>query len=219
MSAAAAAVVVANRRARNGGGSLWSDGAAETGVMKGKQALALKARSNGKRLEQAANQREIKWVLRARLIRCHNLPRMDMIGSADPYITFDIPGHDQQRSKTLKNTLNPEFNEDFVFEIHDDRRQLELTVWDWNRWSGDEKIGRVRFWLADLCGKESTDSYSLCMANTKQKEEGKEGKDATITLALSASNHVASSSGASAGDVDERAGVKYESRVKSVRKS
>ena len=34
-------------------------------------------------------------------IRAKNLPKMDVLGSADPYVTFDIAGLEQQRSKVL----------------------------------------------------------------------------------------------------------------------
>jgi len=175
---------------------LWSDEASalKNGLRKGRESL--KARGGAD--ENAIQAQNTKWTLTVGLVKCQDLPKMDRLGAADPYVTFDIPGHDQQRSKTIKNTLWPEWGgQQFVFALQDDRRQMEVTVWDWNRWSGDNKIGKVRFWLAELSGKKSTASYDISLppTNSKQKQSSTQSKQenhATITLSLSASNAVAS---------------------------
>jgi Ca2+-dependent lipid-binding protein len=172
---------------------LWSDEASALKNSLQKSKEALKARTSADESSTKA-QRNTKWVLTVGLVGCQDLPKMDRMGAADPYVTIDIPGHDQQRSKTLKNTLWPQWGgEQFVFAIQDDRRQMEVTVWDWNRWSGDNKIGKVRFWLAELSGKKTTESYEISLPpNSKQSTACKQENHATITLSLSASNAVVS---------------------------
>jgi len=127
------------------------------------------------------------WQLRLGLIRAQHLPKMDATGAADPYVTFDIMGQKQQKSKTIKNSLSPEWKEEFVFDITDDQAELVVTVWDWDRMSKDEVIGEVRFRLADLAGKASTSTTNLMKPGTTKHVMGKEEKS-VITISLSASN-------------------------------
>ena len=131
------------------------------------------------------------WQLRLGLMRANNLPKMDMTGKADPYVTFDILGHKQHKSKTIKNTLDPEWKEEFVFDITDDKSELVLKVWDWDRMSKDECIGEARLRLADLSGKSSSSSINILKPGTTKHVMGKEEKS-TVTLSLSASNSMAS---------------------------
>jgi len=94
-------------------------------------------------------------------------PKMDMPGAADPYVTLDITGQKQRTSKTIKNTLSPEWKEEFVFALpsvprKDDKAELVATVWDYDTPpKKDEVIGEVRFRLADLAGKSSTHHMTI----------------------------------------------------------
>ena len=128
------------------------------------------------------------WQLRLGLIRAQHLPKMDLTGAADPYVTFDIMGQKQRKSKTIKNTLSPEWKEEFVFDITDDKGELVLTVWDYDQMSKDEMIGEVRFRLADLSGKSSTNHMDLMKPGTTKTIMGKDGEKSVITISLSASN-------------------------------
>jgi Ca2+-dependent lipid-binding protein len=128
------------------------------------------------------------WQLRLGLIRAQHLPKMDLTGAADPYVTFDIMGEKQRKSKTIKNTLSPEWREEFVFDITDDKGELVLTVWDYDQMSKDEVIGEVRFRLADLSGKSSTNHMNLTKPGTAKTVMGKDGEKSVITISLSASN-------------------------------
>jgi Ca2+-dependent lipid-binding protein len=54
---------------------------------------------------------------------------MDTIGTADAYVTLHCPGdHRHLRSKTIKNTLNPEWKEEFTFEIGEGMYDVEMLL-------------------------------------------------------------------------------------------
>ena len=131
------------------------------------------------------------WQLRLGLIRARNLPKMDMGGAADPYVKFHIEGQKEQKSQTITNTLDPEWKEEFVFDVKDDKGEMVVTVWDWDRMSKDEIIGEVRLRLADLSGKTSTRSIDIMKPGTTRHVIGKGSEKSSITLSLSASNAVA----------------------------
>ena len=69
------------------------------------------------------------WRLQVGVIKASNLPKMDTIGTADAYVTLHCPGdHRHLRSKTIKNTLNPEWKEEFTFEIGQGMYDAELLL-------------------------------------------------------------------------------------------
>jgi len=96
-----------------------------------------------------------------------NVPKMNIAGAADPYVTLDITGQKQRKSKTIKNTLSPEWKEEFVFALPsvprtDDKAELVMSVRNYDQTpQKDEVIGEVRFTLADLAGKSSTHTLNL----------------------------------------------------------
>ena len=73
--------------------------------------------------------------------------------STDPYVKVQLsqPGRGcvKKHTKTKKNTVNPHFNETFVFDISPmigdlTYTALTLTVYDRERIRSDEVIGQVR---------------------------------------------------------------------------
>ncbi|XP_063830198.1 synaptotagmin-4, partial [Ostrinia nubilalis] len=87
------------------------------------------------------------------LLKARNLPKMDVTGLADPYVKMYLLYNGQRIAKkkthVKKRTLNPVFNESFVFEVPAapnatlDHVSLELLVLDWDRVTKNEVIGRL----------------------------------------------------------------------------
>lgn len=87
------------------------------------------------------------------LLKARNLPKMDVTGLADPYVKMYLLYNGQRIAKkkthVKKRTLNPVFNESFVFEVPNapnatlDHVSLELLVLDWDRVTKNEVIGRL----------------------------------------------------------------------------
>ncbi|XP_036052002.1 double C2-like domain-containing protein beta isoform X2 [Onychomys torridus] len=73
------------------------------------------------------------------IVRCAHLAAMDANGYSDPYVkTYlkpDVDKKSKHKTAVKKKTLNPEFNEEFCYEIkHGDlaKKTLEVTVWDYD---------------------------------------------------------------------------------------
>jgi hypothetical protein len=63
--------------------------------------------------------------------RCEGLPKMDVVGSCDPFVRAKV-GMSSARTKTVKDNQNPTFNQTIVLPIvvpaiSDD---LEISIWD-----------------------------------------------------------------------------------------
>uniref|UniRef100_A0A1B6LZE9 C2 domain-containing protein n=1 Tax=Graphocephala atropunctata TaxID=36148 RepID=A0A1B6LZE9_9HEMI len=96
------------------------------------------------------------------VLKARNLPKMDVTGLADPYVKMYLICNGQRIAKkkthVKKRTLNPVFNESFVFEIPSgteglDNVNLEFLLLDWDRVTKNEVIGRL-----ELGGSKSTGS-------------------------------------------------------------
>ncbi|KAM9210714.1 double C2-like domain-containing protein beta [Dugong dugon] len=84
------------------------------------------------------------------IIRCAHLAAMDANGYSDPYVkTYlkpDVDKKSKHKTTVKKKTLNPEFNEEFCYEIkHGDlaKKTLEVTVWDYDIGKSNDFIGGV----------------------------------------------------------------------------
>ncbi|KAM9597633.1 double C2-like domain-containing protein beta [Trichechus inunguis] len=84
------------------------------------------------------------------IIRCAHLAAMDANGYSDPYVkTYlkpDVDKKSKHKTAVKKKTLNPEFNEEFCYEIkHGDlaKKTLEVTVWDYDIGKSNDFIGGV----------------------------------------------------------------------------
>lgn len=82
--------------------------------------------------------------------RCAHLAAMDVNGFSDPYVKIYLKPDIQKKSKhkttVMKKTLNPEFNEEFFYEIPLSElanKTLEVTVWDYDLGRSNDFIGGV----------------------------------------------------------------------------
>jgi hypothetical protein len=151
------------------------------------------------------------WKLRVGLIKAQHLPkkhvhsgRVGLIETTDPFVTFDIPGQQQQISNIIINTLNPEWKEEFVFDVNtlgtvkigdgvfDGKQELVLRVFYRDEDSKNDFVGEVRLGLSDLSsflntkvGNSSTSTFNIM--NEGRPVIGKDSEPATVTLFLNAS--------------------------------
>lgn len=86
------------------------------------------------------------------VLKARNLPKMDITGLSDPYVKIYLLYNNQRISKkkthVKKRTLNPVFNESFVFDLPRSESglakvQLEFMLLDWDRVTKNEVIGRL----------------------------------------------------------------------------
>lgn len=90
--------------------------------------------------------------LQCEIIKADNVPAADRSGYSDPYAVVQLNGEKVFKTKTIKKTLNPVWNESFSIEILSrTKNKVLLQVWDWDLGpSGDDFLGDVDIDLSQL---------------------------------------------------------------------
>ncbi|XP_078076409.1 E3 ubiquitin-protein ligase NEDD4-like isoform X18 [Mustelus asterias] len=88
-------------------------------------------------------------VLRVKVISGIDLAKKDIFGASDPYVKLSLYVADENRelaliqTKTIKKTLNPKWNEEFLFRVNPQNHRLLFEVFDENRLTRDDFLGQV----------------------------------------------------------------------------
>ncbi|XP_017745025.1 PREDICTED: rabphilin-3A isoform X2 [Rhinopithecus bieti] len=108
--------------------------------------------------------------LQCTIIKAKGLKPMDSNGLADPYVKLHLlPGASKSnklRTKTLRNTRNPVWNETLVYHgITDEdmqRKTLRISVCDEDKFGHNEFIGETRFSLKKLKPNQRK-NFNICL--------------------------------------------------------
>ncbi|XP_036382625.1 rabphilin-3A-like isoform X1 [Megalops cyprinoides] len=143
--------------------------------------------------------------LQCNILRAKGLKPMDSNGLADPYVKLHLlPGASKStklRTKTLRNTRNPAWNETLVYHGLTDedmqRKTLRLSVCDEDKFGHNEFIGETRVALKKLKVNQKK-NFNVCLERVvPMKRTGTAGASRGIAL-------YEDESGKDVGDVEER---------------
>uniref|UniRef100_A0A8C3KN35 Rabphilin 3A n=1 Tax=Calidris pygmaea TaxID=425635 RepID=A0A8C3KN35_9CHAR len=128
--------------------------------------------------------------LHCTLIKAKGLKPMDSNGLADPYVKLHLlPGASKSnklRTKTLRNTRNPVWNETLVYHgITDEdmqRKTLRISVCDEDKFGHNEFIGETRVSLKKLKANQKK-NFNICLERViPMKRAGTTGSSRGMAL-------------------------------------
>ncbi|RVE76284.1 hypothetical protein OJAV_G00006820 [Oryzias javanicus] len=117
-----------------------------------------------------------KSCLLVGIIRCAHLAAMDSNGYSDPFVKIilqpDMGKKSKYKTSVKKKTLNPEFNEEFSYEVSLDqlaKKTLEISVWDYDLGMSNDFIGGVE--LGINASGQRLKHWFECLKNKGKKVE------------------------------------------------
>ena len=116
-------------------------------------------------------------ILTVHIIQARNLVPRDFSGTADPYVRVSLLPDQRSasaQSKIHRKTVNPVFEEEFIFELKDSQMEkavLEILVYDYDQFSRDECIGVVRTPLRSLDLTEKVELWKGILPYEKDKDK------------------------------------------------
>lgn len=110
------------------------------------------------------------------VVRCVHLAAMDANGYSDPYVKIclkpDMGKKGKCKTQIKKRTLNPEFNEEFSYDIkHSElaKKTLDISVWDYDIGKANDYIGGCQ--LGITAKGERLKHWYECLKNKDKKIE------------------------------------------------
>ncbi|XP_029940969.1 rabphilin-3A [Salarias fasciatus] len=110
------------------------------------------------------------------VVRCAHLAAMDSNGYSDPFVKVclkpDMGKKAKNKTQIKKKTLNPEFNEEFSYEIkHGElaKKTLDISVWDYDMGKSNDFIGGCQ--LGIQAKGECLKHWYECLKNKDKKIE------------------------------------------------
>jgi len=108
-----------------------------------------------------------KGMVRVHIKEGVDFPKMDMLGSCDPFLVLTIGGQ-EFKTKVLKSVKNPKWDESFEFEcFNPDLEELTIEARDWDRVGTSDSIGSCVYPLRNLNGS-TFEELSLPLQNAKK---------------------------------------------------
>ncbi|XP_010602806.1 rabphilin-3A isoform X2 [Fukomys damarensis] len=110
------------------------------------------------------------------IVRCVHLAAMDANGYSDPFVKLwlkpDMGKKAKHKTQIKKKTLNPEFNEEFFYDIkHSDlaKKSLDISVWDYDIGKANDYIGGCQLGIS--AKGERLKHWYECLKNKDKKIE------------------------------------------------
>ena len=122
-----------------------------------------------------------------RLHSATNLPAMDRSHTSDPFVTLQL-GEESRQSRTIKHSLQPQWNESFGFVLKQQPTELKVQVWDWNRLTSNRVLGEASIDMKDIV--ESTTPVDKTLALHAAGKEGESRGEVKLTVMATRIAHV-----------------------------
>eukprot|EP00290_Baffinella_frigidus_P027870 CAMPEP_0180239514 /NCGR_PEP_ID=MMETSP0987-20121128/31564_1 /TAXON_ID=697907 /ORGANISM="non described non described, Strain CCMP2293" /LENGTH=218 /DNA_ID=CAMNT_0022206233 /DNA_START=111 /DNA_END=763 /DNA_ORIENTATION=+ len=114
-----------------------------------------------------------------------HLPKMDRFGKCDPYVTFTLGEQGPYQSSIKFKVYDADYDESFTFEAPWAviRKNLHISVMDWDRIGSDEKVGDIIVigdtltkWLHNEVGWKTEEVMAVMSGEEPEKEvKGQDG--------------------------------------------
>ena len=108
--------------------------------------------------------------LHVTLTKATNLPKMDLFGSCDAYVKIYV-GAESWKSRTVKNSYNPVWNQVTTFDVPPLVDVLEVELFDWDLISADDFVGGCEVPLRLALDDDPNAAHTFELINPKREQQ------------------------------------------------
>ncbi|CAA7388558.1 unnamed protein product [Spirodela intermedia] len=128
---------------------------------------------------------EFVGLIKVNVVRGTNLAIRDVV-SSDPYVMLTL-GHQSVKTRVIKSSLNPIWNESLLLSIPDSIPPLKLQVYDKDTFTTDDRMGEAEIDIQPLvCAAKAHESSGISepmqLGRWLASEDNTLGKDSVISL-------------------------------------
>ncbi|XP_018611440.1 synaptotagmin-1a isoform X2 [Scleropages formosus] len=158
------------------GAKMEDEDDAETGLTDGEKEAEPKEQEKLGKLQYSLDYNFTENQLIVGIIQAAELPAMDMGGTSDPYVkVYLLPDKKKKfETKVHRKTLNPTFNEQFIFKVPYTElggKTLVMTVYDFDRFSKHDAIGDVKVPMNKVDFSHVTEEWRDLESAEKEEQE------------------------------------------------
>ncbi|KAG0459432.1 hypothetical protein HPP92_022560 [Vanilla planifolia] len=128
------------------------------------------------------------------VIQARGLLAMDLNGLSDPYVRLQL-GKQRAKTKVVKRSLNPWWDEEFSFRVGDLRDELVVSVLDEDKFFSDDSLGQIKLPLSKVFDAENLSLGAAWYHLQPKSKKLKNRECGEILLALSLSQNSSSCDG------------------------
>lgn len=136
--------------------------------------------------------------LLVQVIGARGLPSMDVNGLSDPYVRIQL-GRQRAKTRIVKKSLNPFWDETFSFRVGDLRDELIVSVLDEDKYFSDDFIGQVKLPLAKVMDADNLSLGAVWYQLQPRSKKAKNQECGDIHLAISLTQSSSSGDGTPSG--------------------
>ena len=102
------------------------------------------------------------------LVKAKDLVKSDIIGKSDPYAVVKY-GRQQDKTKVVKNTQEPQWNHETEFDVPDgDSRTFNIEVFDSDKLGKDKSLGKLKMDIIDILDMDGKDGKWFPLTGVKK---------------------------------------------------
>jgi len=117
----------------------------------------------------------VRWThysLFVAVYRVEGLPNMDDYGSTDAFVSIKLPGQAASKTRVMRNSLNPTFNELLRLPVRMPmiNDTVTIAVSDFDQGGYDDLVADTSFTLRQIINRGRTEPHWICLYGIKGRE-------------------------------------------------
>ena len=119
------------------------------------------------------------YTLKVLIKEARGLRALDANGRSDPFVKVSVGSNKVEKTPVIKKTLSPKWDKEYTFRGITDMeargQQLEIAVWDWDRITSNDLIGRQKWNLEDLVDTTIENQWFPLLKDRQGKRKQRRG--------------------------------------------